>query len=218
MTWEAILNSRLLQAVLAGGFLALGWVFNGRQNRREAARMRAEKLRDFHRAIYAEIASYMETLGGRDALEVYRDDVIAKMEADDSYVPLIPRERNDEIFRALVAEISILPRVTIDPIVIYYSQVTAIEEIIQDLRGERFRALGVDRRVAMYRDYIGLKIQAFEDGHYALRMIAAFAEGGRDGALAEEARIAKELSNPDAGLSAPSQGSVSDAGASDHTS
>ena len=218
MTWEAVLNSRLLQAVLAGAFLAFGWLFNGWQNRREAKRLREEKLRDFHRAIYAEIASYMETLGGTEALEQYRDDVIAKMEADDSYVPLIPRERNDEIFRALVAEISILPRVTIDPIVIYYSQITAIEEIIQDLRGERFRALSVARRIAMYRDYISLKIQAFEDGHYALRMIAAFSEGGRAGALAEEARIAKELSSPDADQSSPSRGSVSDAGASDHTS
>lgn len=218
MTWDVILESRVVQAVLAGGFLALGWVFNGRQNRREAARLRAEKLRDFHRAIYAEIASYLDNLGGREALEGYREDIIVKMRADATYVPLIPRERNDEIFRALVAEISILPRVTIDPIVIYYNQITAIEELIQDLRGERFRDLSVDRRVRMYHDYIGLKLQAFEDGHYALRMIAAFADGGREGAIAEEARIAKELSSPDADQSCQLQGSASGAGSSDHTS
>ena len=218
MSWEAILNSRLLQAILAGGFLALGWVFNGRQNRREAARLRAEKLRDFHRAIYAEIASYMDNLGGSEALEAYRDGIVANMQADAAYVPLIPRERSDEIFRALVPEISILPRVTIDPIVVYYNQITAIEELIQDLRGERFRDLSVERRVRMYQDYIGLKLQAFEDGHYALRMIAAFSEGGREGAIAEEARIAKELSTPGADQSGQSQGSVSDAGSSDHTS
>lgn len=218
MTWEIILESRVVQAVLAGGFLALGWVFNGRQNRREATRLRAEKLRDFHRAIYAEIASYMDNLGSSEDLEAYRDDIVSKMQGDADYVPLIPRERSDEIFRALVAEISILPRVTIDPIVVYYNQITAIEELIQDLRGERFAALNVERRVRMYRDYIGLKLQAFEDGHYALRMIAAFSEGGREGAIAEEARIAKELSNPDADPSAPSQGSALDAGSLDHTS
>ncbi|NNE89659.1 MAG: hypothetical protein HKN27_16445 [Silicimonas sp.] len=218
MTWDAILESRLLQAVLAGGFLAFGWVFNGKQNRREASRLRAEKLRDFHRAIYAEIASYVENLGSSDALETYRDDIISKMEADETYVPLIPRERNDAIFTALVPEISILPRVTIDPIVIYYTQITAIEELIADLRGERFRTLSVERRVRMYQDYIGLKLQAFEDGHYALRMIAAFSESGREGALEEEARIAKELSIPDAGRSALSQGSALDAGSLDRTS
>lgn len=218
MSWESILNSRLLQAVLAGGFLALGWVFNGRQNRLADTRRRDEKLRDFHRAIYAEIASYLENLGSSEALIAYRDDVIAKMEADETYVPLIPRERNDAIFTALVAEISILPRVTIDPIVIYYNQVTAIEELIADLRGDRFRELNVERRVRMYQDYIGLKLQAFEDGHYALRMIAAFSEGGREGALEEEARIAKELSNLDADQSGLSQGSVSDAGSLDRTS
>ncbi|MEO9827369.1 MAG: hypothetical protein ABJF50_23435 [Paracoccaceae bacterium] len=218
MTWDVILESRVVQAVLAGGFLALGWVFNGRQNRREAARLRAEKLRDFHRAIYAEIASYMENLGSSEALEAYRMDIVAKMEADESYVPLIPRENNDTIFSALIAEISILPRVTIDPIVIYYNQITAIEELIQDLRGERFADLSVERRVRMYQDYIGLKLQAFEDGHYALRMIAAFAAGGRDGALEEEARIAKELSIPDVDQSDQSQGSASGVGSSDHTS
>ena len=218
MTWEVILESRVVQAVMAGGFLALGWVFNGRQNRREAARLRAEKLRDFHRAIYAEIASYMENLGSSEALEIYRDDVVATMQADDSFVPLIPRERNDTIFSALIAEISILPRVTIDPIVIYYNQITAIEELIQDLRGERFASLSVARKVRMYQDYIGLKLQAFEDGHYALRMIAAFAAEGREGALSEEARIAKELSLPDADQSGLSQGSALGVGSSDHTS
>ena len=70
----------------------------------------------------------------------------------------------------------------------------------------------------MYEDYIGLKLQAFEDGHYALRMIAAFAANGREGAMAEEARIAKQLSSPDVDRSALSQGSVLDAGALERTS
>ena len=209
---QDLMESRFVQALIAGLVVALGWIANGWQNRREAARLRAEKLRDYHRAVYAEIASYLENLDSADALAAYRDRVVATMEADPAYVPLIPRERNDTIFKALVEEISILPRVTIDPIVVYYNQLFAIEMLIEDMRGARFGILEQDRRIVMYRDYMDLKIQAFNDGHYALRMIAAFAEGGREAAVAEEARIARELgaeslSSPDAGRSGRSRGS-----------
>jgi len=194
LDWMAILDSRLLQAFVAGLFLGLGWVVNGWQNRRADSRRRKERLRDAHRAIYSEIAAYLENLGSEDALQDYRNSIIERMTTDPGYVPLIPRERNDTIFRALVEEIYILPRVTIDPIVSYYSQLFAIETLIEDMRGKRFPGLEASRRIQMYSDYIDLKIQAFHDGHYALRMIAAFASGGREGAKAEESRIAHELS------------------------
>ena len=195
MTWQAILDSRLLQAFVAGLFLGLGWVVNGWQNRRADIRRRQERLRDAHRAIYSEIAAYLENLGSEAALQDYRASMIQRMETDPVYVPLIPRERNDTIFRALVEEIYILPRVTIDPIVSYYSQLFAIETMIEDMRGKRFPDLEPARRIQMYSDYIDLKIQAYHDGHYALRMISAFAEGGREGAKAEEKRIARELAS-----------------------
>jgi len=201
ITAADILESRLVQAVVAGGFLALGWLVNGWGNRREASRLRAEKLRDYHRAIYAEIASYLDNLDSPEALAAYRDDIVQAMQDDADYVPLIPREKNDTIFRALVEQINILPRVTIDPIVVYYNQLFAIETLIEDMRGERFRTLGQKRRTVMYRDYMDLKIQAFHDGHYALRMIAAFADGGREAAVEEERKIARELAGE--GVSIP---------------
>lgn len=194
MTQFAALDVRIWQAILAGAFVAIGWIVNGWQNRRDEQRRRAEKLRDAHRALFAEIASYLTNLGSVAALTDYRDAMVARMRGSDDYVPLIPRERNDTIFRALVEEIHILPRVTIDPIVTYYNQLFAIEALIDDMRGERFRgALDQERRIAMYEDYIALKLQAFHDGHYALRMIGAYAKGGREAALEEEARIAREL-------------------------
>lgn len=201
MTAGELMESRLGQAVVAGVFVALGWLVNGWSNRREAARRRAERLRDYHRAVFAEIASYLDNLGSVEALAAYRDEVVAAMERDPDHVPLIPRERNDTVFRALVEEISILPRVTIDPIVVYYNQLFAIEALIEDMRGERFRVLAQGRRIVMYRDYMALKVQAFHDGHYALRMIAAFSEGGREAAQREEAQIARELAG--GGLNSP---------------
>lgn len=205
MTFSDILESRVVQALVAGIVVAVGWIVNGGNNRREAARLRAEKLRDYHRAIYAEIACYLDNLGSRDALERYRDEIVSRMEADESYVPFIPREQNDRIFQALVGEINILPRATIDPIVVYYNLLQALDALVEDMRSGSFSDLDQSRRVVMYRDYVDLKIQAFEDGHYALRMIAAFADGGRDAAREEEARIARELSSPDVDPSVRSQ-------------
>jgi len=189
----AAIDVRIWQAILAGAFVAAGWIVNGWQNRREAAALRAERLRDVHRALYAEIASYLANLDSVAALGAYRDRMVARMQADADFVPMIPRERNDTIFRALIEEIHILPRVTIDPLVSYYNQLFAIEALIDDMRGERFRTLEQERRIAMYSDYIDLKIQALNDGQYALAMIAAFARGGRSEALRQESRIAREL-------------------------
>ena len=193
MTQLAALDVRIWQAILAGAFVATGWLVNGWQNRREAAALRAERLRDVHRAIFAEIASYLANLDSVEALSAYRDKMIARMRADETFAPLIPRERNDTIFRALIEEIHILPRVTIDPLVSYYNQLFAIEALIDDMRGERFKTLEQERRIAMYSDYIDLKIQALNDGDYALKMIAAFAKGGRAGAVEQEARIARTI-------------------------
>ncbi|PTW49789.1 MULTISPECIES: hypothetical protein [Rhodovulum] len=193
MTPPAVLDARIWQAIVAGAFVAIGWIVNGWQNRRVAAALRAERTRDVHRALYAEIASCLANLESPEALAAYRDAMAARMREDAGFVPLIPRERNDTVFRALVAEIHILPRVTIDPVVSYYSQLFAIEAMIADMRGERFRALEPERRIAMYEDYIALKVQAFHDGHFALRMIEAFARDGRKGAMDEEARITREI-------------------------
>lgn len=193
MTQLFAVDTRIWQAILAGAFVAAGWIVNGWQNRRAAAALRAEKLRDLHRALFAEIASYLANLDSIQALDSYRATLVGRMRDDPDYVPLIPRERNDTIFRACIAEIHILPRVTIDPIVTYYSQIFAIETLIDDMRGERFQTLEPERRIAMYSDYIDLKVQALNDGHYALRMIDAFAQGGRAAALENEARIARDL-------------------------
>jgi hypothetical protein len=193
VTQLAALDVRIWQAILAGAFVAAGWLVNGWQNRREAAALRAERLRDVHRAIYAEIASYLANLESVEALSAYRDRMIARMRADETFAPLIPRERNDTIFRALIEEIHILPRVTIDPLVSYYNQLFAIEALIDDMRGERFKTLEQERRIAMYSDYIDLKLQALSDGDYALKMIAAYAKGGRPAALEQEARIARAM-------------------------
>ncbi|NSX56522.1 hypothetical protein [Parasulfitobacter algicola] len=190
---EPYIDPRVQQAFVAGAVVAVGWMVNGRQNRRARLRQREERLRDVHRALYAEIASYLENLQSEEALLAYRDQMLAHMRENPGFIPLIPTEQNDTIFRTILPEIHILPRTSIDPVVAYYNQLFAIESLVTDMRGDGFKELDHERRAAMYSDYIALKTQALADGNYALKMITAFAEGGRAKARDQEVRVATEV-------------------------
>lgn len=180
------LDARIWQAVIGGTFVALGWLINGRRNRRAEARLRAEQIRDLHKAIFAEIKPYIVALK-RDISEDFEAEMIRRMKGTDAetgeaFIPLIPRESNDAVFQSAIEHIHILPRQTIDPIVAYYSQVKTISTLIEDMRSHDFRRISSERRIAVYRDYIRLKSVAKDMGEYAQRVIAAYANGGKEAA------------------------------------
>ncbi|MGB3243095.1 MAG: hypothetical protein WBB25_01060 [Sulfitobacter sp.] len=206
------IDVRVWQAVVAGAFVAAGWLVNGWQNRRDAAALRAEKLRDYHRAIFAEIGATLANLWGDENLRSTADGIISQMRGDPEFVPFIPREHGDYVFNALVGDIHILPRRTIDPIVAYYSQIKAIAALADDMRGHAFREMSQTRRIAMYSDYVEMKEQLVQYGLFATKKIAAFAEGGNAAAdkVKAPSNVAapKRVSTPDAGPSGPSQGSA----------
>lgn len=131
----------------------------------------------------------MENLSSERRIEAYALGMIERMRADETFIPLIPREVNDFTFDSLVADIAILPRQTIDAVVAYYSQVKSIAAMVEDMRGDAFRQIGQGRRIAMYRDYIEMKKQALLFGRFANAVIAAYAESGREGADREIERF-----------------------------
>lgn len=197
LQWLAQVDARIWQAVVAGVFLAGGWVFNGRQNRRQAERLRAEMLRDTHRAIFAEIESNLSNLSDAQSLDAYCEEIVARMEEDQRFIPLIPRERNDRLFESIQSNIHILPRVTIDPIVIYYSQLDTLAAHVEDMRGHTFKTLESSRRVLMYKDYIEMKKRTLEYGRVANYLIDVYSKSGKDAAEAEVVRLQRQrLSSP----------------------
>ncbi|MGR3433562.1 MAG: hypothetical protein ACU0CO_01535 [Shimia sp.] len=172
------LDVRLWQALIAGVFVALGWIVNGARTRREARRLRAEKLRDYHKAIFAEV---------RDMLSRYAegstgDAILARMRAEPGFVPFVPSEPEGRIFAVVVSEVEVLPRATIDAIVAYYAQVGSIAAFVEDMRGPVFAELDVERRCAIYADYQAMRRRAFTLGEFVLAVIAAYAESGDTGA------------------------------------
>lgn len=175
-------DSRTISALIGAVVVLIGWFFTFYRERLARKSERKERIRDVQRAIYAEIRAYVAVLH-RDELDVYRNNMIEKMRGKDGkgrdFIPLIPQERNDLIFRAIVNEIHILPRSSIDPVALYYSQLSAISALIEDLRSSDFRDLDRGRRIQMYSDYIDMKKEALDLGEEAMLMIATYASGGR---------------------------------------
>ncbi|MEO0485800.1 MAG: hypothetical protein AAF092_07800 [Pseudomonadota bacterium] len=187
MTSFAGIDVRLWQALIAGGVVALGWVVTGWRNRAEARALKAEKLRDAHKALFAEIRTTLSQFseGGREVFE----SALEEMRADADFVPFIPKQRHDLIFGAMVPQLDVLPRATIDEIVAYYSVIGSLAGLADDMRGEGFKAMSQTRRIALYEDYAATHVRAFRLGELALAVIAGFADGGHDAARAAADRI-----------------------------
>lgn len=192
MTWhEALIDPRVVQALIAGVFVALGWVVNGIANRRRDAKQRAERVRDVQRALFAEIRAYLASLKSVD-LRVYGADIERRILAGDGYFPVIPTEKSDHVYRAIIGDIHVLPRQVIDPVVLYYNQLSTISALIDDLRALDAGKIGPERAAAMYRDYIALKIEAVDLGEEALVMMGGWLVGGRERVIEIEERRKQE--------------------------
>ena len=157
----AAVDPRIWQAVIAGLFVAVGWMVNGAQNRRDAARLRREQREDVQRAMVAEIKHYLEVLDGEDLNAAWE---AMQPRIADGYVPFLPSEFNDMVFQSVLENIHILPKEVIDPVVKYYSQLNAIEVQIADSRLKAFTE-GSDedtlqRREIAYFEYLQMKQRA----------------------------------------------------------
>lgn len=170
MTQLISLDPRVQQAIVAGLFIAVGWVVNGWQKRRSANRQRAQRCRDVQNALLAEIDHYVQALLLFD-LNASWSRIVSAMENNQSYIPVVPSERNDTVFKATIADIHVLPDVVIQPVVGYYNQVFAIEAIVEDLRSELFRNMNQSQRIGMYTDYIALKKEALVRGKLAVEVL-----------------------------------------------
>lgn len=194
------LDVRIWQALIAALVITTGWLTSAIFTEQGLVRRKAERLRDYHKALYAEIGTSVDALWDMGNSDAYADQLIEKMGKDDSFVPFIPREQHDFIYDAIVKEIDVLPRQTIDSIVAYYSQIKAIAALAEDMRSSEFNQLPSDRRILMFIDYNGMRQQAFAYGQHALKLIAAYSSGG--------SRAADAVSTPGAGQNDPSQGSA----------
>jgi hypothetical protein len=167
------LDPQVQAAVLAGFFLAAGWLVNGRANRRVAAALRDERVRDVLRALYSEIRAYVAVLR-RNQVGTNGAGLRDRIRDEAGFFPFVPSERNATIFSTIVGDISILPENTIHPVVLYYTQIDTIEALIDDLRSLDIARSGQARAAELYADFMLVKIEAAELGADALAAIARY--------------------------------------------
>ena len=177
---DGLLDPRITSAVIGASALAIGWLAAARRERGTARRARIQRENDLRIALGAEIATHVQALRLFDLEEHWRR-VVLRMEADPEFVPLVPTERSNAIFSALITEVQVLPRGAIEPVVRYYALLYAIEGMVGDLRSEQYRGLPQDRRIEMFGDYIALRQEALSLGETAMAALADPRPAGRRG-------------------------------------
>lgn len=190
-------------ALIGGLVIATGWLTTAIFAELAKNRDKAEKLRDYHKAIYAEIRDTLSAFYGEGTAEADAEALIGMMKQDTEFVPFIPREQHDRVYSAIVGNIEVLPRQTIDAVVAYYSQIGSITALADDMRGDGFQSLASGRRIKMYSDYMEMRKRAYALGQYTLQLINAYSSGGASAADA----LTKRLNTQVAGQTAQALGS-----------
>jgi hypothetical protein len=167
----------------------VGWYVSDGRERRAEARRRIDKIVDLQKALRAEVRSHLMQIEELDLAAEFAA-MAGRMDADPSFVPFVPRETHDAVYRAVIAEIHLLPTEAVEPVVLYYSHVAAMAAFVEDLRSPAFAALHPFRRRLMYEDWIGLKRRAVDRARAAVAAL--------DGGIAE-------VSSPGAVRSGPAR-------------
>ncbi len=158
MGLSAWVGPAIIATLIASLVQVIGWWIEHRYERRRQTDVRREKIVDVQTAIRAEIRSHRHRL-----LQFLSIDVSALPGGPaDDFLPVVPSEVRPFVLEAILRDIHILPTDVIDPVIVYYRQVEALIRLVEDLRSDRFRQMSGDRRVAMYRDYIGMGVYAAE--------------------------------------------------------
>lgn len=196
MVLSAWVGPAIIATPIASLVQIIGWQIEHRHERRRQTDIRREKIVDVQTVIRAEIRSH------RRLLQFLAVDLSTLSSGpEDDFLPVVPSEVRPFVLDAILRDIHILPTDVIDPVIVYYRQVEALIRLVEDLRSERFREMTGDRRVAMYRDYIGMGVYAAE---LAADAIAAI---NRDLGVADRVSSSgADRSDPRSGAAGPAAG------------
>ncbi|MDB6181540.1 hypothetical protein [Paracoccus fistulariae] len=178
MDWAALfLNERviaaLVTALVGGGVVAAGWVITHLLSRARDRALREERIADIQRALLAEIRAHVFALEEQQAA---REMPALKTVTDEDYLPILPHDANDRMFRAIVEEVHLLPEWAIDPVVRYYRLLAVRAALAQDIRSN---AKEYPRRAAqMFHDYLEITEETWDTGLEAVEILTASLRGG----------------------------------------
>lgn len=149
----------IVAAVISSLVTIAGWWAAAKQERGRDRARRAERILDVQTALRAEIRSHRHRLELFRLAEPFNSGGTNSDDAD--FTPFIPREVGNIVFESIVGEIHVLPTHVIDPVILYYRQSSALAQLAEDMKNDRFDRLTATRKQSIYRDYLEL-------GRYAL--------------------------------------------------
>ncbi|HRM76264.1 MAG TPA: hypothetical protein PLI13_16355, partial [Paracoccus sp. (in: a-proteobacteria)] len=86
--------------------VAAGWFWTHALSRRRDKLLRGERINDIQRALLAEIRAHVVALERQSDADGWRDMTPI---TDEDYLPILPHDANDRIFRAIVEVVHMLP-------------------------------------------------------------------------------------------------------------
>ncbi|MDO5369743.1 hypothetical protein [Paracoccus sp. (in: a-proteobacteria)] len=166
----------LVTALVGGGVVAAGWFWTHALSRRRDRQLRNERVADIQRALLAEIRAHLAALEKHTPSDqAARERLVTRVTAG-GYLPILPHEGNDRIFRAIVEDVHILPEWAIDPMVRYYRLLAVGAALSQDIRATAKDQPG--SATEMMRDYLILSDETLATGREAMIVLTASLEGG----------------------------------------
>ena len=159
-----------LGPTLLAATAVIGWLYGDWRKREEERRQRRAKLLDIEKALRAEIAAHLHQLRQFDLEEDRRQTCALILTGGDGkgrFVPMLPRQRHDTIFQAMVADIHLLSTHTVRPVTLYYNQIVMIAEMAETIRSVAYADLKAARREAIYSDFVSMRVTALAMGEEA---------------------------------------------------
>lgn len=151
----------LVSAAIGALVVAVGWFVNNRNVVIRGQKERAERISDVQTALRAEIRANLRRNQEID-FDQHLAEITSRIRQSSDYTPFVPRVSNTFVYDAVASDIHILPNDVIDEVVVYYRQAKTVVQLIEDLRGETFKSLDRDRKIAIYGDY--LQVLKYADG------------------------------------------------------
>lgn len=153
----------IVQAIVAGGIVGLGWIVTFATQEYRRWREREEMRTDIQMALRAEISDFAAAVDYA-GLEEYGKEIEAEIRAGGdgagAFRVFVPHPKDRVIFDALSESIRHLGAGAVDHVVWFYSQLVDVEAFAEDLRSREFQKLPASRRAEAWRHYIQMLIEA----------------------------------------------------------
>lgn len=168
-------DAKVQQALIAGGFLSAGWIVTLLGREIGLLVDRRENSVDLQLALRAEIYDYSIMLDDTDADTTVQDNVdyIRKrvLDAEDGKLPFIHSVSEAVIFKNLAEKMPILPPAVIDGVVQFYSVLSDVRLMVDDIRRDDFGKLDDKYQADAFERYLRLRATAVALANNALNCL-----------------------------------------------